>query len=129
MHRVGVRAFVAENNAQAVAFLGAQAGARHAAVVGPGRKEEAGRDLDLLVLGNHLEGTQSTSVGKLRDDAGFPVSEHCGRIEAVARRVDLAHREHPAVRVVPTVGDRKAAGAMPCVRTLSRRVAAAGDGR
>ena len=98
MHRVRMRAVVLEDDPQPVAFGRAQRRAGHAAVVGPGREHDARRDLDLLVLGDDLEGPQRAAVGQRRDRAGLPVGQHRGRIEAVAGVVDLADGDHRAVR-------------------------------
>ena len=62
MDGVAVRAVVLEDDANAVALGDAQAWARHPAIVGPGREEDARRDLDLLVLADDLEGSQRAAV-------------------------------------------------------------------
>ena len=79
MDGVAVRAVVAEDDANAVALGHPQAGAGDATVVGPGREEDARRDLDLLVLADDLEGPQRAPVRQGRDGPGLPVGqEHVG---------------------------------------------------
>ena len=76
MHGVRVRAVVLENDPQPVAFGRAQCGPGNTTVVGPGRKHDARRDLDLLVLGRDLEGPQRAPVRQRRNRAGIPVGQH-----------------------------------------------------
>ena len=78
-----MRAVVLEDDAKAVAFGRAQGGTRYPAVVGPGRKEDARRDLDLLVLADDLEGPQRAAVRQGRDDPGLPVGQERRGVEAV----------------------------------------------
>ena len=97
VHRVRMGAFVAEDDPQPVAFGRANGRARHPPVVGPGREEEAGGDLDLLVLADDLVGAERAAVGKLRHRSRVPVRQHGGRIEAVAGAVHVPDRHHVAV--------------------------------
>ena len=78
--------------------------ARDPAVVGPGREEDARRDLDLLVLANDLEGSQRAAVRQRRHDPGGPSRSGCARVEPVAGVVDVADGSSPAVRAA----DRRA---------------------
>ncbi len=66
MHGVGVRALVEEADADPIALGGAQRRAGHLAVVGPGREEDAGRDLDLAIDGVDLVLAQQRAVGARR---------------------------------------------------------------
>ena len=100
VHGVRVRAVVAEDDPHPLALGDAQARARHPAVVGPGREEEPGRDLDLLVLADDLERAQRAAIRQRRDRAGVPVGEERCGVEAVAGVVDLADGDHVAVRAV-----------------------------
>ena len=61
--RVRMRALVQELDADAIAFGRADRRAGHLAVVGPGRKEHAGRDLDLAIDGDDLVLAQQRAVG------------------------------------------------------------------
>ena len=66
VNRVRMRALIQEVDADAIAFGGAQRRTRHLAVEGPGRKEHAGRDLDLAVDGDQLVLAQERAVGARR---------------------------------------------------------------
>ena len=120
---MAVRAVVPEDDANPVALGHPQAWAGHAAIVGPGREEDARRDLDLLVLADDLEGPQRAAVRQGRDDPGVPVGqERCG-VEPVAGAVDVADRDHIAMGAVATarlrVGGRRRT--MPRMRALAAR--------
>ena len=95
--RVRHVAGVEEADAQPVALGRAQGRTGHAAIVGPGRKEHAGRDLDLLIDRGDLELAQPPAVGQGRHDAGVPVAEDGMGIEAVTGVIDLADGGHPMV--------------------------------
>ena len=107
-----MRAKVLEDDAQPLAFGGAQRRAGHAAVEGPGREHDARRDLDLLVLGGHLEGAQRAAVGQRSRPSRFPVGQHRGRIEAVAGVVDS-----PTVIIAPCAHVAGLAARLRCGRS------------
>ena len=90
VHRVGVGAGVGEVDPQPIALVGAQGRAGHLAVVGPGREEDAGRDLDLLVEGGDLPLADDGAVGHLGRLAVVEGVHQDRGIEAHARDVDVA---------------------------------------
>ena len=64
-------------------------GPGHLAVVGPGREEDAGRDLDLLVVGDDRVLAQRPTVGKPGDDAAVEARGEGRRVEAVGDVIDV----------------------------------------
>ena len=62
--RVRVMRRVAEADAQTLALTRAQRGPGNAAVVGPGGERDAGRDLDLLLVGDELPLAQDATAGQ-----------------------------------------------------------------
>ncbi len=63
---VRMRAHVDERHADAITLRRAKRGARHLTVVGPRRKEHAGRDLDLAIDREDLVLAKQRAVGPLR---------------------------------------------------------------
>ena len=90
VHGVGVGAGVGEVDAQPVALVGAQRRSRHLPVVGPGREEDAGGDLDLLVVGGDLPLADRRAVGHLGGLAVVEGADQDRGVEAHARDVDVA---------------------------------------
>ncbi len=72
MHRMRVRAGVPENDPEPVAFRRAQGRSGHPAIVRPGREHDARRDLDLLVLGSDLEGSERAAVRQVSRPSRSP---------------------------------------------------------
>ena len=66
VHRVRVRALVQEIDADAIAFRRADGRTRHLAVVGPRRKEDARRNLDLAIHGDDVVLAQPRAVRPCR---------------------------------------------------------------
>ena len=99
MHRVRVRAGVAEDDPQPVALVGAQGRAGHAAVdrSRPGKKMPGAISISLSTAID-LEGAQGAAVGQRSRSCRCPSRSAWRRIEAVARVVDLADGDHVAVR-------------------------------
>ena len=118
VHRVRVGALVAEDDPQPVAFGRANGRAGHPPVVGPGREEEAGGDLDLLVLADHLVAAECAAARKLRHRSRVPVRQHGIGIEAVAGAVHVPDRHHVAVGRVDAHAQR--AGARAACGRLAR---------
>ncbi len=106
--RVRVAGGVDEGDAQPLALAGAQRGAGDAAVVGPGREADAGRDLDLLVLRHERPLAHHAAAREGPRDAPVEVAQQLVRVEAVGGVVDRAavERRVAAVRL----------GAVPRVR-------------
>jgi hypothetical protein len=73
------------------------------AVIGPRRKEHAGRDLDLLVERIDDEAALHPAVGQRLDGARLPFGDHRRRIETVARMIDDTDSHHVAMRAVRPV--------------------------
>ena len=103
VHGVGVGAGVGEVDAQPIPLVGAQRRSRHLPVVGPGREEDAGRDLDLLVVGGDLPLADRRAVGHRRGLAVVEGAHEDRGIEAHARDVDVADRGAQAVAGVAGV--------------------------
>lgn len=98
VHRMRVRSIVAEDDPQPLAFLRPQCRSGHAVIEGPGRKEDAGRDLDLPVDGSDFEGAQRSAIGQKIGQARFPLRQHGCRVEAVPVVIDHTDRCHVAMR-------------------------------
>lgn len=64
------------------------------AVIGPGRKHDAWRDLDFLFLYGNFEAAQLAPVPQVAQFARIPIGEHARRIEAVAGVVDRSDSDH-----------------------------------
>ena len=86
--RVGVRRTVDEPHPDQIALGGPQSRPRDAAVVGPGRIANPRRDLDLLVLGDHLVLAQDPAAGQPPRPAVVEVTEDRGRVEPVQVVID-----------------------------------------
>jgi hypothetical protein len=97
---VRVRAVVLEADPHPIALGDPDRRARHPAVVGPGREEEARGDLDFLVLGDDPKLAHGAAVRVLPQRARIPIGEECVRVEAVAGMVDFADGHHVAVNRV-----------------------------
>ena len=90
--RVRMRGAVAEPDPQPLALARAQRRAGYAAVVGPGRELDAGRDLDLLVDRDQLPLAQHAAAREPAGAAVVEVAQQLGGVEAVGGVVDAARR-------------------------------------
>ena len=97
MDRMGLRVVIAEDDLSPFTFGCSQRRAGHLAIVGPGRKHDAGRDLDFFVDGFHDEGVLCPPIGKIGNGSGLPLCQHLRRVEPVPRLIDVADRHHRAV--------------------------------
>ena len=79
---------VAEPDPKPLALARPQRGRRDAAVVGPGRKLDARRDLHLLVDRDQLPLAQGPAAGEPPGAAVVEVAQEHGRVEAVGGVVD-----------------------------------------
>ena len=91
VHRVRVAAGIDEVDAEEIALVGPQRRTRHAAVVGPGREEDARRDLDLLVVGHDLPLAHSRAIGAgLGDGAVVEIGQDIDGVPAEPGDIDIA---------------------------------------
>jgi hypothetical protein len=94
-------------DAHAIALCGPDGGTGNPAVVGPRRKEDSGRDLDLLVNRDELVLAHRATGGVARDLSGIEVGEDLHRVEAVAGVIDPTHRAQsvaPQSAATPVLG-------------------------
>ena len=120
--RVRMRGAVAEADAQPLALTRAQRRRRNAAVVGPGRELHAGRDLDLLVVGDQLPLAQHPAARQPPGLAMVEVAQQLGGVEAVGGVVDgHAGLEPGMVRRLAVAVRRARGGRRVLVRVLRAR--------
>src|SRR5688572_14331468 len=95
--RVRVIRCVDEVDPDAVPFRGLDRGPGYTSVVGPGREEDPGGNLDVFDCGDELVLAHGAAGAILRDLAAVEVGQDLVRVESVADVVDGADRAVTAV--------------------------------